>query len=262
MVTVAFALGWLALAALLLLRLRATLDQWESRLRLGSKLLDAGIAERERLEQEIVTIEERERRQIGSDLLGGLEGPLGEAVSLGRALQEKLAGRDAHREAAEAQQIVALVEEAFVVTRNIAIGAPHGALQAGDLAVALQRLATRTATQFFLPCEFHAESSTPIGDPFAAAHLYRIAQESISNAIRHGDASRVEIVLRQDLRSRRLTLMIRDDGMGLARGDAGQLRGLGLRIMAYRANMIGATLDISPAEDRGTVVSCGVPVSW
>jgi signal transduction histidine kinase len=91
-----------------------------------------------------------------------------------------------------------------------------------------------------------------------ATHLYRIAQESISNAIKHGQAR--HILLRLEASDDGVTLTVQDDGRGLL-ADWSQSRGLGLRIMAHRATMIGAKFTIGPAPEGGTRVACALPNS-
>jgi signal transduction histidine kinase len=93
-----------------------------------------------------------------------------------------------------------------------------------------------------------------VHDATTATHLYRIAQEAISNAIRHGKPKRIVITLTD--RSGRVTLTVEDDGVGLP--DSWQ-KGLGTRIMAHRATMMGASFSIEPNATGGTLVQCSLP---
>jgi signal transduction histidine kinase len=95
-------------------------------------------------------------------------------------------------------------------------------------------------------------------DSIAALHLYRIAQEAVSNAVRHGRASEVGILMQVE--NGQLSLRIRDNGSGLAQAPD-QSPGLGLRTMRYRAEIIGAALGITPGENGGTEVTCTLPYS-
>jgi signal transduction histidine kinase len=96
-----------------------------------------------------------------------------------------------------------------------------------------------------------------LDNPVAAAHLYRIAQEATSNAVRHGRAKHIGIELARH--SERVLLSIEDDGSGLSEeAEQGRQDGLGLRIMAHRARIIGATFDVRRGAARGTLVRCSL----
>jgi signal transduction histidine kinase len=117
----------------------------------------------------------------------------------------------------------------------------------------LRGLAENTERLFNISCRFHCESPVLIDDSDVAVHLYRIAQEAISNAIKHGTADELMITLTNV--SQRLTLSIEDNGIGLP-SQRGTRPGMGLHIMEYRARMIGASLTIQSRADGGTSVVC------
>src|SRR5262249_23361437 len=94
-------------------------------------------------------------------------------------------------------------------------------------------------------------------DHTAGTHLYRIAQEAVTNSVRHGQARHIWIRLITSESG--LNLTVKDDGSGLAKGWL-QRPGMGLRIMKYRASTIGATCVIKPGPACGTVVTCTVPL--
>jgi signal transduction histidine kinase len=93
-----------------------------------------------------------------------------------------------------------------------------------------------------------------------ATHVFRIAQEAVTNAVTHAQAQQISLALTKDAADR-LQLAVRDDGVGLSRIRRSRSRGLGLRIMRYRAGVIGAELCVEPAEARGTIVTCTLPGS-
>jgi signal transduction histidine kinase len=95
-----------------------------------------------------------------------------------------------------------------------------------------------------------------LGDSLTATHLYHIVQEATNNALRHGQPKRIDIYLQARLNA--LILTISDDGVGMP-ADANRQPGVGLRLMQYRANLIGGVLQISPAGEKGTLVTCTVP---
>ena len=112
--------------------------------------------------------------------------------------------------------------------------------------------------RFQISCHCECGREVFIRDITVATHLYRIAQEAISNAIKHGQARRIR--LRLETSGNIATLTIQDDGRGLP-VEWRQSRGMGLHIMAHRATMIGAKFAIDPVPEGGTRVRCAVPHS-
>jgi len=144
---------------------------------------------------------------------------------------------------------VAMVEEAIELTRNLARTLHPIELGADGLENALQNLAANLSKAFAVSCRFQHSGVLVLTDPKAGVHLYRIAQEATSNAIRHGRAHNLVISL--DATGNRLMLSVTDDGTGLP-ADTRIKKGMGLRIMAYRAGLIGATFDIQNLPAGGT----------
>ena len=104
-------------------------------------------------------------------------------------------------------------------------------------------------------CTFRCDEAVPVEDSVIATHLYRIAQEAVTNALRHGQAQNITISLASE--NQRIKLAIRDDGVGIRQTqgqDAGM--GMGLPIMRYRAGLINAAVDVVPGEGGGTLVTC------
>ena len=253
---VLIALGFFVVVTWLLSSLRAVLLELEIRVAQRTVALTEEMAERERLEKDVLEISEREQRRIGHDLHDGLGQHLTGTALASQVLAERLAAHELS-EAHDAERIVGLIEDGIELTRSLARGLSPVALDADGLTVALTELAAQTTSQFYLPCIF---SAVPVRltDPTAATHLYRIAQEAVGNAIRHGRPNRIEIAL-SEVSPSHLRLAVRDDGAGLP-PDAGRSRvGLGLRIMAHRARMIGGELVVRAGVADGTVVECSFP---
>jgi signal transduction histidine kinase len=120
------------------------------------------------------------------------------------------------------------------------------------LAAGLGRLSRQLCELHRVPCEFRARGTVELDDPVAAQHLYRIAQEAVGNATQHARARRILIELSGT--DGLVTLRIEDDGAGF--DPDVPTEGLGLRTMAYRAHIIGATLDIHSEPGAGTRVEC------
>jgi PAS domain S-box-containing protein len=211
------------------------------------------VTERRRLEREILEISTREQRRIGHDLHDGVCQQLAGIGFLSDILADKLQEQN-RPEAAEAQSIAELVNKANKQTRGVARGLFPVRLEENGLASALEELAESTGTFFNTPCELRCDSPVVIPDNTVAHHLYYIAQEAILNAIKHGNARRIEVQLTKSGDGGHL-LSVRNDGAALALPSA-RNRGMGIRIMKYRARMIGATLQIDSPPGGGVEVAC------
>ncbi len=239
----------------LLTTLRALQRDLETRVRQRTAALTQEMAERERLEGEILKISEGERRRIGHDLHDSLCQHLTATALAGRVLGEKLAVKTAP-EAADADKVVELVEEGITMARNLARGLSPVEMEAEGLMTAFRELAANLTKRNNIRCTFEIEAPVLIHDDATATHLYRIAQEAAGNAIRHGRAKRIVISLSE--RGGRLVLTVEDDGRGLTETPSNS-DGLGIRIMAHRAAILGGTLSVEPAVTGGTVVTCSLP---
>jgi signal transduction histidine kinase len=153
----------------------------------------------------------------------------------------------------QARKIAEHIREAISQTRMLARGLSPVSLEANGLMSALQELAVMITKLFQIDCSLECDEPLLLKDNTAATHLYRIAQEAINNAIKHGKARKVVIALRRDPNNARLAIM--DDGVGFPR-ELQNNAGMGLQIMKYRAGMIGASLEIKPAKGKGTEVVC------
>jgi two-component system, LuxR family, sensor kinase FixL len=213
------------------------------------------ITERKRLEQEILEISNREQRRIGQDLHDGLGQELAGIHLMAEVLEQDLA-KKSKREAVQAGKIAEHVRQAISHTRMLARGLSPVEVEANGLMSALDELAKHTKALFGIACRFECPAPVLLRDNAAATHLFRIAQEAINNAVKHGRAKTVAIHLASDRQS--TTLSVTDNGVGLQKPKPNHT-GMGLRIMKYRADMIGGTLSIQPAQNRGTSVVCTFP---
>jgi PAS domain S-box-containing protein len=215
------------------------------------------ITERRRLEEEILHISELEQRRIGQDLHDGLCQHLAATELMSEILAQKLL-KSSKTNAARASEITRHVRDAIGQTRSLARGLSPVVLESEGLMSALHDLAANTERMFRITCEFTCARPVLIHDHTTATHLYRIAQEAVSNAIRHGKARKVRISL--DPIADRVVLAIRDDGSGLGREPA-KTQGMGLRIMQYRAGIIGGSLLVQDAPGSGVSVSCSIQLT-
>lgn len=214
------------------------------------------ISDRKRLEQTILEISETERRKIGQDLHDGLGQLLTGVAFMGKVLQDRLA-EESMSETAHAAKIVSLVNESIRMTKDLARGLLPVGSDARGLMSGLEHLAREVSAMFHITCRFECCDPVLIHDEGLADHLYRLAQEAVNNAIRHGRAKNIVVTLSVNHRG---TLTVRDDGCGFEKISNSQ-SGLGLRIMSYRAKMIGGSLDVRSSPDGGTVVSCLFPIT-
>ena len=204
------------------------------------------ITQRRRLEKEIVDISTREQQRIGQDLHDGLGQELTGLGYLAQMLFCDLQQRDAP-ETETANQLADGVEKALDQTRTIARGLVPAEIDADGLLSSLEQLADQTEQRFGIACRFYCDTATLIDDTATAAQLFRIIREAVNNATKHARASRITIEAQNGSDS--LVFSIRDDGVGLPT-DSETSDGMGLRIMQYRAGVIGAVLSIGPGRRR------------
>ena len=237
--------------------LRAAQQELERKVDHRGTALLREIGERERLEKEILGISEREQRRIGHDLHDGLCQHLTATAMAGQVLGQKLAALSL-AESKDAAEIVRLIEDGISMTRNMAHGIAPLDMESEGLVTALQGLAANVSRMFKVACTLESDSPPLIADADAATHLYRIAQEAVQNALRHGKPR--QIVMSLSRVRDRAQLTVEDDGAGLPENWQGG-RGLGTRIMAHRAGMIGGALSIEPNPTGGTFVTCSFPLT-
>ncbi len=220
----------------------------------GVSIICHDISNRKKLEQEVLEIGARERERIGQDLHDSLGQKLTGISLKVKVLENLLASTDLKEEHALTVEISGLVKDAVLQTRELAKGLVPITLRSEGLAGALRELAVLSETLYGIPTECHAEESCGSVSSVIERQLYHIAQEALNNAGRHGQPRKVEIVLTGD--SSELVLQVKDDGIGFQDDE----KGIGLRIMQYRANMLNAQLKIFSPDEGGTVVSCRVPI--
>ncbi len=217
----------------------------------GLSISVTNITDRKRLEQEILDVSSRERHTIGRDLHDGLGQELTGVALMLRSLATRFQNQFPEG-VATLNEIVAVVNQSIENARALARGLLPVRTDSGGLPFALRELANRSRDVYGLEVNFRAEiwPEITLGET-SASHLYRIAQEALTNASRHGHAAQVEILL-MVTRSTFL-LRITDDGVGFG-PSVEPATGMGLKIMRYRAGMIGAKIEIARNKPKGTIV--------
>jgi signal transduction histidine kinase len=152
-------------------------------------------------------------------------------------------------------RIQAVINEATAQARDLARGVHPVEPEPNGLMVALRKLAEQTRSLFRVRCDFRCRQPILLPDHKIATHLFHIAQEAVTNAIKHGRPKSIRIRLTRT--PDRLQLAVKDDGAGIPARPR-KKSGMGLRIMHYRAAIIGATLAVQKAAGGGTDVSCSV----
>lgn len=213
------------------------------------------MTERMRLQREVLEIAALEQRRIGQDLHDGT----GQELTGLAMMAERLAGELATKKLPESKTAATIVdglEEALSHVRALSKGLVPVEVDSEGLMIALAELASRTDDLHGVNCTFECDEPVSVLNNQTAMHLYRLSQEAVTNAIKHGRGRNIRISLMDDTEF--LTLKIEDDGRGFERTQEPSA-GSGLRIMRYRAELIGATLSIAVAQPHGTIVTCQVP---
>ncbi len=210
------------------------------------------ITERRRLEKEILNISMLEQQRIGQDLHDDLGQILTGTGFFCELLIKKLSEKSIP-EAADAREIHKLIMEAKEHTRVLSKGLCPVDIGLGGITTAIKQIVDNTEKVFSIRCTFDYDSDILIEDSTVETQLYYIVQEAVTNSIKHGKAENLNIVLKKV--GKKIHLNIRDDGIGIPEA-IDLAKGLGLRIMLYRAGVIGASINIYRNGERGTVVSC------
>jgi signal transduction histidine kinase len=250
---IAISLTFYLVVVWILDKLRTLHNELEERVRQRTADLNKEMQDRVQLEEEILSISEREQQRIGRDLHDSLSQHLTGVALAGEVLREQLAAK-ALPEAKAMDHIVKMVEGAIDLTRTLAHGLHPLDLSGEGFTDALRELAATIDDGFKTRCTFECDSPVEIEAAGVATHLYRIAQEAVTNAVKHSKAR--NIVLRLEGAGGGLTLTISDDGVGVP---PKMPMGMGLRTMAYRASVIGATFTVERLLARGTRVTCNLP---
>lgn len=213
------------------------------------------LEERRRLENELLEIAENERRSIGFDLHDDLGQKLTGICMMVKGLQHKLVA-EGHATAPDVGRIHALIEDTIHHTHDLARQFSALDVKGDDLPSILRDLAANVRKMFTVACDVVIKGALPDLPEHTTLQLYKIAQESVSNAIKHGKARQVTVTLNRS--GERLLLTVKNDGVPFSVPEGAKNR-MGLRIMNYRASTIGASLNIVP-ETEGTLLTCALPV--
>jgi signal transduction histidine kinase len=208
------------------------------------------IALKNNLQKQIMEISEKEQRRIGQDLHDSLSQQLGGIVFMGQVLFDKLK-KIGLPEAQDMEKLVGHLQNALTHTRDLAKGL-YPTLTQGGLVAALNELSVAVGELFNVAVSVECQEGVNSANEAVTIHIYRIVQEALNNAIKHGKATRIAICLFR--KKGAVMLTVADNGVGFP--EKPNRKGLGLNIMEYRASSIDATFAIETRKNRGTVVKC------
>ena len=217
------------------------------------------VTERNRLEAEIIRVAEQEHIRIGADVHDGVGQTLTGVSALMEALVQGLEGTAK----VDAERILHLFKTAQEETRRLSHSLSPAAVWNRGLVDGLRLVAETVRLNFLRECECHFDETIPSSGSGADIHLFRIAQEAVNNALRHGGAQHIRLSLRRQ-NAGSAVLEVADDGKGLENCTSkkkSRSSGIGMRVMEYRANLLGGHLKVHSQPGRGVRVSCYFPIA-
>ncbi len=218
--------------------------------------LEQTIAQRQLLEKELLEISEREKRRIGEDLHDGVCQELTATALLLKSAAQKVASEKPAAAARTLEEAAKLVNRNVGIARDLARGLQPVELKGSGLIGALRALVESACEKTQIQCEFKVGRGTRVADDTLALNLYRVAQEALTNAVKHSGARKILIAL--DHSRDHICVSVQDDGKGFSSRRRG--KGLGLHLMRYRAHALGGKLKIEKRRTGGMKITCVIPV--
>src|SRR4030095_13870614 len=220
----------------------------------SNQALQAEIVERKKAEEEVLEITQEEQRRFGSQLHDGLCQELTAILVFAKGLTQKME-KENRLDIAELKKISDLLHGAVDRARDTARGLYPGELEGISLMHTLEELTSSTQNLSGVSCRFHCPEPILINDNNIATHLYKIALEGVSNAVKYGKPRSIEVGLTE--RDGMITLAVKDDGVGFIPDSQGS-KGIGLKIMRYRAHLMRASFQVEPNSPHGVILKCSL----
>ena len=237
----------------LLRRWHSLLSEMHLRVKERTADLQRELARRQQLEKEIAVVAEEERNRVGRELHDSLGQHLTGTGLLAETVAKQLE-KENNNIQATARKVVRLIDQGIELTREIARGLYSSELDGDGLFSALESL-SRSVVDNRTKCEFE-HSGNPPRSKELATQVYWVAREAVTNALKHGQPTHIQIQLQTT--DDYLRLKVEDDGGGLSQSTIKD--GIGLKVMAQRAELAGGTLRVERVA-HGTVVRCEIPLS-
>jgi len=210
------------------------------------------------LQEEILHVAMLEQLRIGQELHDGTQQELTGLGLLAHNLSEALTRLGSHTEAKLASRLASGIAQTNLHVRSLAHGLVPVPIDAESLPAALEELAKSTRGTYGVSCRLECPEPVRVGNATAATHLYRIAQEAVANAVKHGRPEAISIRIRRT--DTDLVLEVADNGAGIVPGTSPH-EGAGLRLMKHRCAVIGGRLTLQQQDGGGTLVACAIPRS-
>jgi signal transduction histidine kinase len=233
------------------------LKEMHSRVAERTAALHRELAARKRLEEEIAAVAEHERERLGRELHDSLCQHLAGTSLLAQTVANQL-GLQEESVGTNARKVVSLVNQSIGLTRGIARGLFSSELRADGLARTLDALAESTSCENHIACDFTLTGGVTLSQN-VSSHLYWIAREAVTNAVKHARATRITINLRNT--GKIVELRVEDNGLGISPAAEVDGKGIGLKIMIQRAQLAGGRMRLEQANAHGTIVSCEIPTN-
>lgn len=202
-----------------------------------------------KLQETIISISERERQKLGQDLHDDLGQHLTGISYMITVLRQKLEDRG-YSEADDAANISHQIKSAIERLRKLSKGLCPISIEKDGFIDALKEMCAGVETIFSIPCRFHVQGDIDIPDSLKAINLFYIAQESVNNALKHAHPGFIDVTVSQS--DSLLAMTMCNDYETMASAITGK-KGIGIEVMKYRANLIGASLEIIEGDNRFTV---------
>ena len=211
-----------------------------------------------KIERDIISISEETKRRVGQELHDDLGQQLTGIAFMSKVLSQRLLKQN-HPDAQNAEKVTNMVNQAISKTRTLAQGLYPVELQEMGLRAMLKQLAENVESLYETRCEFISDKKSEMNDSLAVINLFRISQEAINNAIKHGKATKITMKLNSDINL--TTLEIADNGCGIeSLQNIETKKGLGMHTMQYRASLLGASLRIQSKPAGGTKILVCLPL--
>ena len=212
------------------------------------------VSERRALEREVIEISTAEQARIGREIHDGICQQLLATDLMVVGLLRRLERGGADEQVLQAlRQVTTQIEQSLAQARALANGSAPVHIDAESLQASLRAMAQSLSASHGVPCTLDFAGDASGLDQVTATHLYRIAQEALTNAVKHAHAARIELSL--EVHGQGFRLQVRDDGVGPPQGSPAWGH-LGLSIMRYRARIVGASLNLLARPGGGTLVRC------
>ena len=212
------------------------------------------LSTQQKLQREILAIPAREQQRIGEELHDGL----GQQLTGLSMLAQSLLNNSSAEEHKLARQLATGLHDALTQVRALSRGLVPVQIYADGFMISLQEITQTIEQQSHIPINLKIDDKVLLFDDATATHLYRIVQESLNNAIKHADASQIDVTLK--IEQDHGVLEIIDNGIGIPTDLRGS-NGLGLNIMKHRCGLFNGEISINPGDEHGTKVCCRFPIT-